>query len=226
MTPDELIAAGEAFRKPCLALAEAGNGAPVASWGGERADIPNTLPPEIKAYKARRHILTISEALLERLGEKDTGSMSLFEITDNQDETRPIVERAGHEPFASLSLSGTPLCVTSERMSFPPLPALCLYGPPAIGELLASLGLERHEYWKLPRELATPYERHYARDVRQLEEGADVLVGGWHRLWPEDRYYTPRELTYVLLTLRDGEPSFTLWYSPQMLGAFARDHLS
>jgi hypothetical protein len=226
VTPDGLIAAGEALRKPCLALAEAGDGPPVAVWGGERADIPNTLPPEITAYKARRHIITVGEALLERLGEHDTGAMSLFEITDEHDETRPIVERSRHEPLASLSLSGSPLYAASERTSFPPFAALCLYGPPSIGEFLASLGLERHQYWKVPRELTKPYDRHHTRDVLKLEEGADVLVGGWHRLWPEDRYYTPLELTYVLLTLRDAEPWYTMWYSPSMRGAFARDHVS
>jgi len=30
----------------------------------------------------------------------------------------------------------------------------------------------------------------------------------------------------VLLTLRDAEPWYTMWYSPSMLGAFARDHVS
>jgi len=226
LTPEDLIAAGEAFRRPCWALAETGSGPAVAAWGGERADIPNALPPELKVYKAHRHILTISEALLERLGEPETGAMSLFEITANHDETYPRVERAGHEPFASLALSGVPLYVASERTSFPPFAALCLYGPPPIGEFLASLGLERYQYSKVPRELTKAYDRHHTRDVLKLEEGADVLVGGWHRVWPEDRYYTPLELKYVLLTLRDAEPWYTMWYSPSMLGAFARDHVS
>ena len=54
MTPDELIAEGEALVKRCFALSARGAGAVVGYWGGVRADLPEQFPPEV-TNRARIH---------------------------------------------------------------------------------------------------------------------------------------------------------------------------
>jgi hypothetical protein len=225
VTPDELIAEGEALVRRCYALSARGAGAVVGYWGGVRADLPEQFPPEVTKFTRRRHIVTVGEPLLGQIGAERLNWVGLYEWTAREGDDHHHVEADSRKPWASLQFSGEPLYAT-ERASFPPFQALCLHGSARIGEWLASLGLARHLYWKVPRELTKAYERHYVRRSFEVEEGADVIVGGWHQMWPEDDYYVPPELIFVLKTLRDAEPWFTVWHSPMSKGNRARIHFS
>jgi hypothetical protein len=226
VTEDELIAEGEALVKRCFVLSARGAGAVAGYWGGERADEPNALPPEVTRFKGRRHIVSVGEPLLAAIGLARTSWVSVFEYLPRDDDEPDYRAFADDEPaWGALEFSGEPLYATEHR-SFPPLEALCLHGSARVGDWLASLGLARHQYWKVPRELTKSYVQHYVRSLLEQEKQADVIVGGWHQLWPEDRYYVPQELLYVLKTLRDAEPWLTLWHSPMMRGNFVRSHVS
>jgi hypothetical protein len=227
MTADELIAEGELLVKRCFALSARGSGTPAGYWGGSRADLPDQFPPEVTQFKHRRHIVSVGEPLLAQIGADRIKWVSLYEWTPTADDRDPLhhVEEDNDEPWASLQFSGEPLYAT-ERASFPPFEALCLHGSKRVANWLASLGLERHLYWKVPRDLTKAYERQYVKRLFANEGGADVIVGGWHQMWPEDDFYTPRELLFVLKTLRDAEPWFTVWHSPMSGGNRARLHFS
>ena len=225
MTADELIAEGEALVTRCFALSGRGAGAPAGYWGGSRADLPDQFPPEVTKFSHRRHIVSVGEPLLAQIGADRLGWVSLYEWTSRDDDTHQHVEADSRKPWASLQFSGEPLYAT-ERASFPPFEALCLHGSTRVADWLASLGLARYLYWKVPRDLTEAYERHYVDRLAGTEEGADAIVGGWHQMWPEDDYYAPPELIFVLKTLRDAEPWFTVWHSPMSRGNRARIHFT
>jgi hypothetical protein len=225
VTADELIAEGELLVKRCFALSARGSGTPAGYWGGSRADLPDQFPPEVTKFTHRRHIVSVGEPLLAQIGAERIKWVSLYEWTARAGDDHHQVEADSRKPWASLQFSGEPLYAT-ERTSFPPFEALCLHGSTRVADWLASLGLERHLYWKVSRDLTKAYEEHYVRRLFEMEEGADVIVGGWHQMWPEDDYYVPRELTYVLKTLRDAEPWFTVWHAPMSGGNRARIHFS
>ncbi|HEX6272775.1 MAG TPA: hypothetical protein VFZ53_07045 [Polyangiaceae bacterium] len=224
MTSDELIADAEAIAKPCFTLAASGQGQVMGYWGGSRADLSDEFPPEVK-FERRRHIASVDGALLARLGTEAPALVSLYEWIDRDEDSHLVVETDARKPWATLGFSGEPLYAT-ERVSFPPFEALCLHGSARVGDWLRSLGLGRYQYWKAPREIVEAYARTYQARLGELHAGADLVVGGWHDMWPEDDYYMPAEMTYVLRTLRDAEPWYTVWYSPMSRGCFARTHVT
>jgi hypothetical protein len=225
VTGPELVSEGEAIAKPCFALSARGAGVPAAYWGGSRSDIPDEFPPEVTKFSNRRHIVTVAEALLARIG-VDRLTLSLYEWYA-RDDGDPLLQVEANRglPWGTIQFSGEPLYAL-DRTSFPPFEALCLHGSQRVADWLESLGLRRYEYWKVPHDLVREYERHYVARVGELYRDADVIVGGWHDMWPEDEYYKPPELTYVLRTLRDAEPWYTVWHSPMSKGSSARIHFS
>ena len=84
------------------------------------------------------------------------------------------------------------------------------------------MGLARHEYWQVPRDQIKEYEDYQSKQSAYSHQGAYAIVGGWHLMWPEDDFYIPRELTFVMLTLHDAEPWYSVWYSPMNQGCFAK----
>lgn len=225
MTPDDLVAEAQAIAKRCFVLSSRGSGAPAGYWGGSRGDIPDQFPPEVSKFSHRRHIVSVGEPLLSLIGADKLQSVSLYEWTDRQGDTQPHVEANRSKPWPSLQFSGEPLYAT-ERSSFPPFEALCLHGSARVADWLRSLGLERYQYWKAPRDVVKAYDRHFMDRASELQQNADAIVGGWHDMWPEDDYYMPAEMTYVLRTLRDAEPWYTIWHSPMSGGCSARIHFT
>lgn len=225
MNADELIAEGEAIAKKCFLLTTEPRGEIVGHWGGTRSDIPDSFPPEVTQFTSRRHIATVSERLLADLGIDRLGATGLFEWEGVDGDPHLCVERDPRTSFGSFACDGDPLYAT-ESSSFPPFEALCLHGSDRIANWLASLGLRRFEYWKVPRESIAGYLDTYEERLPLTQGSADVVVGGWHLMWPEDDYYVPAEMTYVMLTLRDAEPWYSVWYSPMSQGCYARAHIT
>jgi hypothetical protein len=219
MTLEDLIAEGEAIARPSFLLGPVPTPSGVVGyWGGERADQPNALRPEVSAFNGRRHILSLSENLLGSLGIRQ-GPMSLFEWESVNDELSYRTAADHRLRFADLRFSGTPLYAT-QVASFPPFAALCLHGGEAIGRWLQTQELARHDYWRIDcEELPERYEAEWQRRSPFYDsKGPDVIVGGWPSLWPEDDFFMPAEMVFVALTLRDAEPWFEVWHSPSRLG--------
>lgn len=225
MKPQDLISEGEAITKKCFLLNPSASGEIVGYWGGTRSDIPDSFPPVVTEFTSRRHLVTVAESLLKQLGIERLGPTSLYEWEDVEGDYHLNVERDYRTRFSDFTCSGQPLYAT-EVQSFPPLEALCLHGSQRVADWLASLGLERYEYWKVPRELTAEYKTHYRGQTPIMQNSADVVVGGWHMMWPEDDFYMPPEMTLVLLTLRDAEPWYSVWYSPMSQACFAKQHIT
>lgn len=227
MTLDELIAEGESLERPSWILRpEPTDSGVVACWGGERHDEPNAVPPEATALRNQRHIVTLSETLLAKTGVPQ-GPVSLFELVYADGNSTVLAKSGGRfqVPFKDLRISGEPLFATEER-SFPPFAAVCLYGSSRVADWLAKQGLARHDYLRVTDELQTLYTSEWNRRSAFCRNAGDVIVGGWHFLWPDDHFLTPPELKLVALTLRDAEPWLELWYSPYGFGFHVRERIS
>jgi len=218
MNIEGLVSEGEALARPAFLL----NTAPTDSgivgyWGGERGDMPNEMPPPRGIFSGRRHILSLSENITARIG-ITCGPVSFFEWTRTDGGDLSYRVGADHRlRFADLSFTGEPLYATAAQ-SFPPFAAVCLYGGERVGAWLRELGLARHEYWKAGGDLPELYEGEWQKRSPFYERNADVVVGGWHFLWPDDDFYIPLEMQLVALTLRDAEPWFEIWHSPARQG--------
>jgi hypothetical protein len=225
MTIEELITEGEALTRPSFLLRpEPTDSGVVAFWGGSRADMPDELPPQVVAFSSRRHIFSFSEQLSSQLGISQ-GPVSLFEWESADGDLSYRVEADYRLHFSGLTFTGEPL-YASPSSSFPPFAAVCLYGSERVEAWLRDQGLSRHEYWRVSGELADDYEAEWQRRSPYYQQSADVVIGGWHFLWPEDDFFTPPELQFVALTLRDGEPWFELWHSPRSMGWHAQSRIT
>jgi hypothetical protein len=225
MTLDELLGEGEALQRPSWVLrTEPTDSGVIGFWGGERGDMPDALPPEVTAFCGRRHILTLSESLLAGIGVRQ-GPVSLFEWESATYGTSYRVESDSRLHFKDLSFNGEALYATPEP-SFPPFTAVSLYGSDRVAAWLKDLGLSRHDYWQVTDGLVTQYMDEWTRRSAFIRIAGDVIVGGWHVLWPDDDFYMPPELQLVALTLRDAEPWFELWYSRPRLGFHARTRIT
>lgn len=215
MTISELIVEGEALARPSFLLRAAPpESGVVGYWKGACRNCRNESPGA--NLVERSHIVSISEELLSRLG-IHRGPISLFKVKVPTGNTSYRVESDPRLRFAEISCGGESL-YASPSSSFPPFPAVCLYGSDRVAAWLKSLGLARHDYWRVPGELSQQYEAEWISRSPFYQQTADVVVGGWHFLWPDDDFFVPPELRLVALTLRDAEPWFELWFSPMSSG--------
>jgi hypothetical protein len=225
LTLDELIAEGEQLARPSWILRTQPTESAVAGfWGGERSDLPNALPPEVTVYQSRRHIVTLSELLLAEIGVQQ-GPVSLFEWEPVAGDPQVRVEADQRLRLRDLQFSGEPLFATPEP-SFPPFAVVCLYGSSRVAEWLAAQGLARHDYWRVIDDLQVQYTTEWQRRSAFCRNAGDLIVGGWHFLWPEDDFFVPPELQLIALTLRDAEPWFEIWHSRPRLGFHARKRIT
>jgi len=186
--------------------------------------VPDALPPEVTAFRGRRHIVSVSESLLAEIGVRQ-GPLSLFEWESVKGERAVRVEADQRLRFRDLRFNGESLFATPE-LSFPPFAAVCLYGSARVAEWLGSQGLTRYDYWRVIDDLQVQYTREWERRSPFCRNAGDLIVGGWHFLWPEDDFFVPPELQFVALTLRDAEPWFEIWYSRPRCGFQARERIT
>lgn len=214
MNIELLIEEGLRLSKPCVYLTESGTdaGEVQSVWGGTGV----IEPPEAGGLK---HRVTVSGALLQSLGFRFQGSLSVYEVEDESDWIAIV------GPSVHLSQSGSdgiPL-FGKPMPSFPPLEAVCLYGNAEIELWLKSQGLSRHEAEALyGTSLGEAYEKKYQQQSPLYAGTADVVLGGWHMMWPEDDAYDEHEGDLILWTFRDAEPWLEVWLSGQRLNVKAR----
>jgi hypothetical protein len=227
MTLNELIREGEALSRKCFYLSRLYNIRGVMGyWGGERSDITNWLEPGVTSFVSRRHIATVSESLFASLGIERLGPVGAFEWLDEEKNSFYRVEFDSRKKFDSFRCDGAPLYAT-EAMSFPPLAAVCLYGGEKIEQWLGEMGRQRFEYQLLLSEpMCEEYQAEFARRSVLKRDDVDIVVGGWHELWPEDEYYTPAELRLLYMTLRDAEPWIEVWHNPARASCFAKPRIA
>jgi hypothetical protein len=228
---EDLVRMGESIQRPCYCLHEAGPGEPVvAYWGGSRSDIPESFPPVVTRFSSRRHILSFDYRLAEDIGIRYHSGYHFALMAWTWKEGGEV---ARDEQVKSLSVSEVTFCdsvplTARQRISFPPLQALCLYGDERIAEWLKSERLERWQYDLVDGKLAGEYEEEFQRRCpfyTYTEDGAFAQLGGWHLQWMEDDYYVPREMNLLCVTFEDAEP----WYEISVSGrghVRVREHIT
>ena len=91
---------------------------------------------------------------------------------------------------------------------------------------LRSIGLERHQYQEAEGEpLALEYEGEFVRRAPLYAGDIDAVVGGWHKMWPEDDFFLPLEMRLLVATFRDAEPYREIWRSP-VGNIHVREHIT
>jgi len=209
MTLEQLIAEGERLAIPCLLLTDQPNDdGIVAYWGGCGPE--GALPGQVRDTK---HWITVACDWHTQNGGKVQGCLSVFERKSGSGGEIPH-GLAVYDPTINLAefpLSGTPLYGV-EALSFPPLPAVCLYGEQDVVSWLLSIGMTRYDYHHaFFSELGRSYEQEWLKRSPWLSESYYAVMGGWHVLWPEDDFYMPPEMNLMLWTFQDSEPWVEVW---------------
>ena len=214
MTRDELLAEATTLTRPCFLLGDSLTGRCAGYWGGERKDIPNSVPPQATQLASRSHIATFDPGLFAELDlSRLNDPISLFTTRGSNGQDYLSVERRRFPEFSDISCTGRRLYAVLGT-SFPPFEAVCLYGSDKIGSWLASLGLKRIQYAAASSQaIAKAYDAEFIRRVPFYAGCADVLVGEWHMIWPDDDFFMPLEMRLVATTLRDAEPFLEVWLS-------------
>ena len=219
MTLEQLIAEGERLACPSLLLTDEPNDdGIVAYWGGSGP--VDALPGHARGAK---HWLTIGCSWLADLNLRVQGSLSVFERMSPGDrgsggnDSSNGSGRSGiavYDPGSTidqLALDGQPLYGVP-TLSFPPLPAVCLYGGMDVEDWLRSIGLTRYDYHHaFFSELGRNYEKEWLGRSPWLAGQYYGIMGGWHVLWPDDDFYMPPEMNLLVWTFRDSEPWVEVW---------------
>lgn len=211
-----LIASAEKLQRPCFHLVEAKRGdAIVGYWRGHRSYLPRTFPPEVTRYVESQHLLSVEAQLWSELGLtlRNPFAFMLHTTGEGDDEPTPV-------PVVSGTLSsvtfGDAIPLTARRaQSFPPFPAVCLYGDENVAAWLREQGLERWEYEEVPPQAISSFEDAWrARCPLFFNPPIVAQIGGWHIRWPEDDFYIPREMELLAWTFRDAEPWYEIFLTP------------
>ncbi len=196
----EILAEAARLARPALQLREGGDGPLAAVWvGGEE----HRVSVDIGILAGLGLDASLASAFA---GGQPTGSIDVF-AGDVEPTRHPRV-------LANRRLRGAPLHATRVA-SFPPLEALCAYGGPVVDTWLSDLGATRANAGgarvRDSRE-GTAVLRAWQASCPLYVGAADVLLGGWHMLWPEDDTYDRGDGSrLVVWTFRDAEPWLELW---------------
>jgi hypothetical protein len=200
MELDTLMAEGMRLSKPCIHL-RAGDGASEVQgiWGGQGV-------LEVPHKSDWVHRVSVACSALQLLGFELEGCLSVYESAGGCIAEIDSTAGLPHSSTSGLVLLGSPM------MSFPPLDAVCLYGNSEIEEWLKSEGLSRNDAADLDgTRLGDAYQREYQARSPLYVENADVVLGGWHMIWPEDDAYDENKGSLLLWTFRDAEPWIEVW---------------
>lgn len=219
---DRILLEGARLIRPCLQLRQ---GLPIgpASAAGEAAGrwggTGGAPPPAAGEW---RHWVSVDCSWLQANGYDVQGCLSIYQRLADE----PAGRVAHPKWIATCDLhartlpggDGIPL-VGQAASSFPPLEALCLYGGPAVGEWLRSLGMPRNAYHHpavYRSEVADLYITEYMKRsplymARDDPGRAAVVMGGWWHSVYLQRDYEHGGDTFLLLTMRDAEPWLEVW---------------
>ena len=213
---EQLLKEAEALSLPCYDLVPAERGdRVVAHWGGKRSDLPEKLPVFVKAYTAQRHFLSVEQELFSQLGLRGRGPLALvMATTDEEDEVLQNVN-VSTDKLGDVTFEDSVPLTARTMKSLPPLEALLLYGGSGVEKWLASHKLQRWEYSDVAADVHDGYLQHFNAQLPLcMEQPPFARIGGWHVTWPEDYFYTPREMRLMVWTFQDAEPWYEVFLSP------------
>jgi hypothetical protein len=213
---DILVKESAALSLPCFDLVPAERGEPVvAHWGGKRSDLPEEFPEFVTALKSQAHFLSVEQSLFEQLGLRGRGPLALSMITTAEDDERLDHVNVSTGKLSEVTFEDSVPLTAKPATSLPPFEAVLLYGGPAVQEWLASQGLQRWDYEEVVHEMREQYREHFNHQLPLcMEHPPFARVGGWHVSWPDDNFYTPREMRLMVWTFHDAEPWYEVFLSP------------
>ncbi len=201
---------------PCFDLIPAEQGDRiVAYWGGRRADLPEAFPDFVKAFRSQKHFLSVEQDLFDQLGLQGRGPLALSMVTTAEDDEKLQHVNVSTGNLSSVAFEDSTPLTAKPATSLPPLEALFLYGGASVGKWLASQKLQRWEYSDVSPEVRDSYLRHFNAQLPLcMEQPPFARIGGWHVTWPDDDFYTPREMRLMIWTFQDSEPWYEVFLSP------------
>ena len=223
---DQILVEGARLIRPCLHLrqspstgASSAAGAAVGRWGGNGG-----APPP--AGGEWWHWLSVDCSWLHANGYDVQGCLSIYQRLVDDPGARAAQPEwaAACDPRAGCLPGGDGLPLVGQAASsFPPLEALCLYGGPAVGEWLESLGMPRNAYHHpavYRSDAADLYITEYMKRsplyaTRDDPGRAVVVMGGWWHSVYLQRDYEHGGDTFLLLAMRHGEPWLEVWQDCQ-----------
>src|SRR4051794_15244255 len=103
MNIDALVKEAEALSLPCFDLVPAQKGDRiVAHWGGRRSDLPEKFPESVKAWKSRKHLLSVDEELFKQLGLQGRGQFALVIYTNAANHEKPTAIHTSNPSFSAV----------------------------------------------------------------------------------------------------------------------------
>ena len=211
-----LIKEAEALSLPCFDLIPASKGDQVvAHWGGRRSDLPEEFPEFVKAYKSQRHFLSIEQELFDQLGLKGRGPLALAIATTAEDDEQLQNVNVSTGKLSDVAFEGSIPLTAKPASSPPPLQALLLYGGSAVQEWLSTQNLNRWNYSDVSTEVENFYREFLNPRLPLFQDNPPFArIGGWHVQWPDDDFYIPREMRFMVWTFQGSEPWYEVFLSP------------
>lgn len=221
-----LIEEGEKLSKLSLLLTTkpTENSSISGIWGGKGQ---KKNPPKAH-FATSDHWITVDCNLFSQLGLKYrgkefTGSLSLYEQVKYPWAKPYYGAYNPNEAFYVDNFLGKPLYSTP-ALSFPPIEVVCLHGSQQVESWLSSLGRTRFDYreddgpddTEATKEFIQTAQQYYdywsakAPLFNNTQEYVAVL-GGWPMSWPDDDFFMPPEVKFILMTIQAQEPWLELW---------------
>lgn len=216
MLLDLAVREAERLALPCFDLVPAAKGDPViAYWGGTRSDLSGRPPKPRGAIQSIQHLLSVDAALWDQLGLIDRGPFALALDSLDDDSERAVARPVSTGSLQGVKFKGGVPLKAVESLSLPPIEAIMLYGGPAVDDWLKGRGIRRWEYAELRPEEIRDYEEYFMERCPLTSDTPPFArIGGWHSLWSDDDYYTPREMRLMMWTFEEAEP----WYEVFLTG--------
>jgi hypothetical protein len=212
----DLIKESGALGLSCFDLVPAERGDPVvAHWGGRRSDLPEQFPEFVTALKSQAHFLSVDQVLFDQLGLRGRGPLALSMITTAEDDERLHHVAVSTGKISEVAFEDSVPLTSKPAISLPPFEAILLYGGSVVQQWLSSQGLERWQYAEVASEARDSYRELFNSQLPLcMEHPPFARVGGWHVTWPDDDFYTPREMRLMVWTFQDAEPWYEVFLSP------------
>ena|SRR5437762_14004182 len=130
---DVLLRESKFLKLRCFDLVPASEGDRVVGfWRGRRSDIPERFSKAVRAFKCRKHFLSVDQHLFDDLGLQGCGplALSMFIMPDDNEQLAYVNVLTGD--LSQVAFEDSIPLTAQAATSLPPIEALILYGGASI----------------------------------------------------------------------------------------------